>query len=316
MSDRVPLSVLLSKSLVALTREFEAEGAGRLPLPSLTMWSNVLQYVSEEGVDLGTFWRTARISKRAVRAAIHAVERYGYVVVESDAANEKRKLVRLTEGGRNTRDAMLRLFDVVDARWRKRFGPRTIDGLRRSLEALVGRLELELPHYPTGYGAADPSVGRGGQDWKAVPREPGSDVSQLPLSALLSQALMAFSLDFEASGMSHALAANVLRLVGTDGRPLDELPHATHIAGLERHGVIRLEPDPGNTKRTIVRLTARGRAARDGYPQVIERIEREWRGRYGADAIDAVRAALERIVADLDDDLPHHPSMLLSLDGR
>ncbi len=313
MTAREPLSVLLSKALVALTREFENAGAGTLPLPSLTMWSNVLQYVTDDGVELGTFWRTARISKRAVRAAIHAVERHGYVAVRPDPSETKRKVVNLTTKGRQTRDSMRRLFDVVDKRWRKRFGSRTSDALRAALERLVSQLELELPHHPTGYGSADPSVGRGGQDWKPVARTGDGDVSSLPLSALLSQALMAFSLDFELSGMCHALTANVLRLVGDDGRPLAELPHATHVEGLQRHGVVRIEAHPDDPKHKVVHLTAVGRAAREAYPRVIQRVERDWRERYGADVVDALREPLERVVAELDDDLPHHPPMLLSL---
>ena len=60
------------------------------------------------------------------------------------------------------------------------------------LEALVARLELEHPHFPVRYGGSDPSfTGGPGVDWKPVPRESGSNVTGLPMTALLSQALVA-----------------------------------------------------------------------------------------------------------------------------
>jgi hypothetical protein len=131
------------------------------------------------------------------------------------------------------------------------------------LESLVSQLDLELPHFPAGYGAADGSVtgglwrwgrqaalrrgGRPGlefdaaeehraadaweaasggalyvaaarQDWKPVLRDEGDTVTALPLSALLSEALMAFTIDYEGSGgLSLAATANVVRHMDDEG---------------------------------------------------------------------------------------------------
>jgi hypothetical protein len=49
------------------------------------------------------------------------------------------------------------------------------------------------------YGTADPSFAAGGRgvDWKPVPRESTSKVEVLPMASLLSQALVAFAIEYE-----------------------------------------------------------------------------------------------------------------------
>jgi hypothetical protein len=163
--------------------------------------------------------------------------------------------------------------------------------LRSSLEQLVRRFDLELPHYPVGYGPADHGAtgggaqwGRGalsfdpeaelraaarreaesdgridvrnhGQDWSPVPRGDGDTVSGLSLTALTSEALMAFTIDFEAcGGLSLAYVADLLRHIGDDGvdirlRPArgvaatGELPVHWAFAGLKRHGYAVVESE-------------------------------------------------------------------------
>lgn len=98
--------------------------------------------------------------------------------------------MRLTVHGFDVAARWESLQDAADERWRAKVGFDKPVKLRAALENIVGKLPLEHPHYPAGYGAADARVtGGNGQDWKAVPRKPGDTVSHLPLSALLSQAI-------------------------------------------------------------------------------------------------------------------------------
>lgn len=141
------------------------------------------------------------------------------------------------------------------------------------------------------YGTADPSfTGGPGVDWKPVPREPGSIVTKLPMTALLSQALVAFAIEYESERRGPMQwAANILRGVDDDGSRFPPLPSpGTHsVPNLERLGIVGVARDGG------VRLTPTGRAMRDAYEPLCERIEGRWRQRLGSslidDIVDAVR---------------------------
>jgi hypothetical protein len=193
--------------------------------------------------------------------------------------------VRLSPGGDAARERWPSLDADVDASIGTDFAT--------PLRGLVRRLYLEWPHYPTGYGPADHSItggvytAGGGQidskvpthaaDWAPVVRHDvdGSSVEGLPLSALLSQAFVAFAADFEELwiGGLH-LAAAVLRLLPDDGVPVSDIPMLSRLKGdgksvLERHDYIGIERDADNPKVRIALPTARGRNTRDEYEPTI-----------------------------------------------
>ena len=153
------------------------------------------------------------------------------------------------------------------------------------LEALVSRFELKHPHFPVPYGTADPSfTGGPGVDWKPVPRERASSVGDLPISALLSQALVAFAIEYESRGVGPIQwAANILRTVRDDGAGLPPLPASgTHsVKNLARLGILTED-------RGAARPTAAGRAMRDAYQPLCEAIESGWRHRFGSSLVDEV----------------------------
>jgi hypothetical protein len=319
--ESLPLHVLLSQTLGALTQEFEARGAGTFPVPSLPVWSNVLEPIGD-GADVKALPERTRLSKRAVRAAVASVEKLGWVTL--DGAR-----VRLTADGEAAAATMRSMIDDVDAAWRERFGYGRVDALMAALPALVCQLYLEWPHYPAGYGPADDSItggpytAGGGQidskvpthadDWAPVLRADidGSSVAGLPLSAVLSQALMSFASDFEElwiGGLHHA--ATALRLLPDEGLPITEIPMLTRLPGngksvLERHGYIEIVRDPTNSKVKVAKPTGRGRNTRDEYAATIGRVEERWHPKYGDDVMTALRSSLDAIVVELDPELPH-----------
>jgi DNA-binding MarR family transcriptional regulator len=327
----LPLSVLLSQVLIALAWEYQQAGDGEDRVPPLPLWSNLLRFVDDESVALRDVPRLARLSKRAIRVLVaSAEERWGFVAVEAAPALRGGRIVRLTDRGRRAREAGRSGLAVVEQRWRTAFGEARIEALRTSLEAVVRQLDLELPHYPLGYGPADNSMTGGravyerpgppripahGRDWSPVLRHERDTLAGLPLSALLSQVLVAFAIDYEREAFdSMATAANVLRLMGDEGVPLRQLPPGAAVtgtgkSGLERHGKLVVERDPTNPRRKLARLTVKARRTRDAYAPLIADIERDWQARYGQELIHTLRAALEPIASELGTTLAHFPTV-------
>jgi hypothetical protein len=190
---------------------------------------------------------------------------------------------------------------------------------------------LELPHYVTGYGTADETITgaawpggyaevdedgpvRGlvhAQDWRAVRREPGEDLGGLPLPALLSQALVAFVIDYENRRAGpYAFAANVFPRFTDDGLALDAVPTIFGITGefrcvLERHGMVRVSGI--GSGEPWVHLTAYGRRLRDAYHPLVAEISARWAEGYGGGTITALATALARVAANLEPGLPAYP---------
>ena len=142
----LPINALLAQALLTLTHEYERRGAGSASLPTLAVWSNLLRPVGD-GIDIRELPASARLSKRAVRAAVGAACKRGWLVSEG-------KTVRPSAAGA----AAAERWPAIDA---------DVEGsiashLAQPLRDLVRQLYLEWPHYPTGYGPA-------GREIAAVP---------------------------------------------------------------------------------------------------------------------------------------------------
>jgi hypothetical protein len=155
--------------------------------------------------------------------------------------------------------------------------------------------------------------------------------SDLPLSALLSPALVAFTIEFDNEAerriphrtanwglspgaqrgapwlISQGLWANVLQYVDAEGVRLSEVQErarTTHsqLPGLTRWRYLTVsdERDP------LLRPTPKCRAAQEIWRPLAGEIEARWRLRFGADSVAALRAALIAIIDQLDLDLPDY----------
>jgi len=307
----LPINALLSQALIAVSDDYVRHGADSTGLPTLALWSNVLRPMGD-GIDMADLPAAARLSKRAVRAAVGAAEKAGWLLRDGSS-------LRLSPTGDTARERWPSLDAEVDAALGSELAP--------ALSELVRQLYLEWPHYPTGYGPADHSItggiysGGGGlidskvpthaKDWEPILRHDvdGSSVADLPVSALLSQAFVAFAADFEELwiGGLH-LAAIVLRHLPDEGRPVTEIPMLSRLKGdgksvLERHLYIEILRDPDNPKVRRAVPTARGRNTRDEYEPTVERVESRWPTKYGADVVSRLRTSLESL--DVDRSLPH-----------
>ena len=323
----LPLSALLSAALVAFTIEADNEAEHRLPhrttndgpspgavagapwLTSLLMWANCLRQLPDDGITVAELRRRARTGTN-----LDGMRRWRYVSYAPDPGRGKRPgpdaTVTPTAAGRRAREVWQAATEETEARWRIRFGPAAIDGLRAALAGVVARLDPALPD-------CLPILGHGlrSKFEPAAPPDPQetadpqatADPAQLPLWALLSRALLAFALEYERDpGPSIAVSANVLRLLSRDGIHTRDLPAQAGISKeavamamglLAESGLATEGPDPDGGRLKVIRLTAAGAAARDAYPKRAAAIEADWRARFGPGRIQALRAALEPLAA-------------------
>ena len=154
----------------------------------------------------------------------------------------------------------------------------------------------------------------------------------VPLSTLLSRALVAFTIEFDneaehrlphrttdfgsAPGTLHApwlvsmaMWWNCMRFVTENGITVRELHRlartTTNLDGMRRWGYIRIE---SRTKKpgpeSVLRPTAGGRMAQEVWRPLFGIIETRWEERFGKDTTDRFRRTLRVLAAQLDQGLP------------
>ena len=143
-----------------------------------------------------------------------------------------------------------------------------------------------LPHYlpVVGYGLSAEAP-------PAAAPPPPKKPPRLDLSVLLSQVLLAFTLEFEReSKVSLAIAQNALRVLDEDGVRVRDLPRLTGISKeavsmsvgfLEKRGDVLIEPDPDSARGKVVKLTAPGRRSQESSRRLVA-ADRGSAGRHGS----------------------------------
>lgn len=316
----------MSHALHAFAGDYAASGK---ELPSLPMLNNVLRVVEPPGVSYKLLGSICILSDRVVRVSTRFLEEDGWLTINPAGVGSD-KIVRLTAEGKRARTRGRRRQTTTERDWESRFGSKRIQDLRSALVSIVGRLDVELPHHIASYGQGDPSITGGGyipaesgppripghgREWPVVRRKGGVSVAELPLTALLSQTLAAFTIDYDEGvetvmGGLHGVT-RFLRSFGRDGMPLGEASqlagvNGTGRAGLERHGLVAVEASARGKQRTVL-LTALGRRLCERYPGRVVEIESQWRGQFGPKVVDRMRSALETVDQRLNGDLPDYP---------
>ena len=159
----------------------------------------------------------------------------------------------------------------------------------------------------------------------------------LPLSTLLSQVLVAFTIEFDneferqmphrttnqgstpgvGQGpwlVSMVMWSNCMRFVGEAGVGVAELEGLartkTNLNGMERWGYIDVAPAPADTRPKppqsawVIRATAMGRKAQQVWGPLFSAIEARWQARFGDREIDELRKLLWAVVSKADVELP------------
>jgi hypothetical protein len=312
VAERLPLSALLSQALVAFTIELDNAWEFEMPhrttryggsraapyATSLRQWSNFMRVLDAQGLTVAELERRTH-----AKPQLDAMRRWGYVTVgpARDDGREKppqrEYLVVPTRAGRCAQEVWRPLPEAMEARWRERFGVAEVGELRASLQVLSEPLGGELPQFlTTFYGGYATQPGLGLADGTEDP---------LSLSALLSQALHAFALEYERDARaSLCFSANVLRLLDED-EPVQirQLPRRSGVAIesirvavgiLDRRGFITVASDPG-ARGKHARLTGKGLQARDLYRVLPDEIEARWSARFGESTVRRLRALLETL---------------------
>jgi DNA-binding MarR family transcriptional regulator len=156
----------------------------------------------------------------------------------------------------------------------------------------------------------------------------------LPLSSLLSQALVAFTIEFDNEAerrlphrttsygiastggapapwlVSLVMWSNCMRFVDEHGITIRELERAartpTNLAGMQRWGYIVIGPGQGGAPKwaRVVRPTAAGIAAKQVWGPLVAEVEERWRQRFGTSLLARLCEALDALAARLDAALP------------
>ena len=158
-------------------------------------------------------------------------------------------------------------------------------------------------------------------------------VAELKFSAVASQALVAFTIEFDneaerqlphrttwgpaaRSGrgpwlVSLTMWANFMRFLPAGGAPLRDMADLvplTNLAGLQRWGYVELAPAGGGPAQrgqdAVVRPTARGRRAQEIWAPLAGVIGERWRERFGAAVIDQLTGTLRTVAGPSGDEMP------------
>ena len=330
MAQRVPISTLLSQALVAFTIEFDNEAEHRLPhrttehgrtgtsgyapwLVSMAMWLNCMRYVGEQGIRLGEMERQARTGTN-----LDGMVRWGYISLAPDPADRRAKppkkdwMVRAKPGGREAQRIWGPLFGEIEARWRERFGPAAIDGLRSALAGIAAQLSPDLPDcLPIlGYGlfsAGGTAKDRRGERGLADDGARATSVEDLFLPVLLARVLLAFAIEFEQqSDVSLAISANMLRVLDERPTAIRNLPELTGVSKelvavatgwLARSGYAVIAPAPPPDRGKQIRLNERGLLAQEKGRQLVAALEKQYDSRC-PQQMSQLRDILQPIVQD------------------
>jgi DNA-binding MarR family transcriptional regulator len=333
LSSARPLSALLSQILVAFTldldNEFEqqmTEAGNPGARLSLFVWSNLIRFVPDEGISVRDLVANSLVEQPQIALMLGCLERWGFVAVgvtkETSKAPKKRlknglavrdgwgsgrgiaadSIVRLTAArGAKAKEIWPPLFEAVQARWRARFGKEEIQALRDALQAIIGHIEIELPH-----GFIDVRYRK-----RPFPHRRDQNAVDLPLPTLLSRALLAFAIDFEReSAAPFALCANAIRVLGEKPIRESEIPRLTGSSpetsgvGWQLKPYIVVERDPTAQRGKVIRLSPRGLEAQRNYQRLTSEIEKRWESRFGRDDVSCLRESLQAL---LKAEKEHHP---------
>jgi DNA-binding MarR family transcriptional regulator len=330
MFVRLELSRLFVAFTIELDNAFEdrlqtAVGQAKGPwLTSYAMWSNFLRYVPSEGIAFGELAGLGRITN------VDGVRRWRYVTYGEDLKTPRPdSVVRLTRSGALAARAWGPLAVEIEQRWRERFGPAAVDGLRAALAPMA---DPALPcHLPV-------VRQRMYAEAEGIHRPPADEPEDLVV--LLSRVLLAHTLEVERdAAVSLPVGLNVLRVLTPEGVAVRDLPTRSGVSKegismvlnlLVKAGRAVIETNPtGRGQRA--RLTAPGRSA---YQRLLER-ERAVETRWGSNldralaAFDPARLAAglrpppncwraqppyrrwtDQVLADPAGTLPHYPMVL------
>jgi hypothetical protein len=203
-------------------------------------------------------------------------------------------IVRLAEPrGETAKQIWPPLFEMIESRWRKRFGADEVAQIRGYLVHVADQLEVELPH-----GFTDIRYKK-----REFPPRHVRDSGKFDLPTLLAQVLFGFAIEFEReSAAPLALCANAIRVLGEQPIRESEIPQLTGSSpetsgiGWQLKPYIDVERDLIANRGKAVRLSSRGIEAQRQYYRLATEIEKRWQNRFGKKCIDGMRECLQGLL--------------------
>jgi len=315
---------LLSQLLVAFTVEFDNEFERRMiqagyhgALLSMVLWNNLVRFTTQGPISVRELAHQALAPEAQIKFQLGCLERWGFVVLQPDSPDDRPvpsrlhrsgRLLRdgwgsgrgirsgwkvlLTDKGRKAGELWPPLFGEIERRWQERFGGGDIASLRKALEEILGKMEVELPEGLPGV-------------WETTPIYPARTANRtapLPLPVLLSQILLALTLEFDRlSPVPLWLCASTLRVLGEQPIPAADIPRLTGSSpetsgiGWQIKPYIVVEPNPAGGRGKFVRLSPLGVSAQRRYRDLIARIEKSWEAKFGPEKTHRLREALLKL---------------------
>jgi DNA-binding MarR family transcriptional regulator len=317
-----PLSALLSQVLIAFTLELDDEFEKQMRESgytgaslSVVIWSTLMRFLAGASLSVRNLAAQSLSSEKRVKFELGCLERWSFITLEADPADDRpiaarphrlagrllrdgwgsgrgirsNWIVRPTAKGRRAIEIWTPLFDEIESRWLARFGSDNIGALRLSLEHIAAQLDVDLPHGIPGQWELDVT-----HKTRSQP-----DAVQLPLPALLSQLLLAFTMEFQReSRVPLWLCANTLRVLSDQPIPEGEIPHLTGCSpetsgiGWQIKPFIVVEPAPPPHRGKLVRLSPLGLLACENYCNVTSAVEKRWETHFGKQKIRRLRESL------------------------
>ena len=107
----------------------------------------VLQAVGPDGATAADIGRRLGVSKQAAGKHVDALVRLGYVRVDADPTDGRRRIVRRTDRGHEFLVRSEAVFDTVRARWAAALGAERLRALEHDLRRVVpgAALRLDVP---------------------------------------------------------------------------------------------------------------------------------------------------------------------------
>jgi hypothetical protein len=317
MPAAVSLSELLSRVLLAFTIEFDNEFERRMAetwarpfKTSMVMWSNVMQFAADEGTTLEEVGRLGCVSQNSLASIVGGLERWGYLQVDraldkngaknfgSGRGVKPQTIVRPSVTGTLAKSFWGPLGSEIEGRWIERFGQPRVDALRDGLASIHDHSDQLMPPFL-------PVVNANLFVHRSVELREGQPPPDRELPTLLSRVLLAFTLDYERDAkVSLPIAANVLRVIGTQPRPVGELPMAAGVSKeavalsltpLQAQDLVKVENNP-EARGKVASLTSTGKKTQEANAKRLADIEDDWVNRFGEPAIGALRTSLESIL--------------------
>jgi len=96
-----------------------------------------MQAIGLEGATATEMGHRLGISKQAAGKTAERLEELGFATRETDAADHRRKLIRLTPRGLDALTLSAVILDRIRARWAQALGPERVDDIESSLRTMT-----------------------------------------------------------------------------------------------------------------------------------------------------------------------------------